>query len=76
MRRDSLLSHPGSCPADGVQLTFSHSAGDQTASGLSRMLTWITILLENVSSISPGERRFRRLRLALRPRGASGGTLS
>jgi len=22
MRRDSLLSHPGSCPADGVHLSF------------------------------------------------------
>jgi hypothetical protein len=22
MRRDSLLSHPGSCPADGVHLTL------------------------------------------------------
>jgi hypothetical protein len=44
-------------------------AADQTASGLSRMLAWPTVLLENIPSFPPRERRFHRLRPALHPPG-------
>jgi len=37
MRRDSLLSRPGSCPANGVHLTLQHVAFGLYASAQSRL---------------------------------------